>query len=532
MIAQFAALRSGEDVFDEDDETFDKCRALNKKGRRCGLFAQSDALAALEELTSVTNLGNIEKRDELLLRFVKASHCSQHHGKGAVRFFDEWRLEQQGAADSDDDTTLDTAGSSEVDAEAHYTCRKTPSSLEEETPRRLKLPEQPKHQRDSPEVQPEQDSQETLVEAVANITIADNQPAATPQKTIIITRETHIEGLGVTDLRRRGSVRDKSLVLKEIYKHPTAEDMKTGVVYILRHRRIKNLFKVGYTKKTAQRRHSDANNCYGTDTDVVYETEGGPFAGSFKAEKIAHCILEEQKLWVKKCEQCDRSHREWFMAEFEVVLQAVQLAEKFLRLPAYDTVDGEMKLSAKAHAMLEPLIFNVDKLEVILASQKTEVQVVETQVDGSETITRTIDKNVTVTSIEAVGPEDTAPAEQEQVGRKLRSQNLGGRIGNWGNKAKKAVRKFSNPVSRGASPEVEEGGMAQTPASTEELFVKLTWAVMPEEVKASYAGASSGRPRAFSDLKDTVRQYGRDFGEAFNAAMREREGKDVPAAKA
>jgi T5orf172 domain-containing protein len=371
-----------------------------------------------------------------------------------------------------------------------------------------------------------------LVEAVANITIADNQPAATPQKTIIITKETHIEGLGVTDLRRRGSVRDKSLVLKEIYDHPTSEHMKTGVVYILRHRRIKNLFKVGYTKKTAQRRHSDANNCYGTDTDVVYETAGGPFAGSFKAEKIAHCILEEQKLWVKKCEQCDRSHREWFMAEFEVVLQAVQLAEKFLRLPAYDTVDGEIKLSAKAHAMLEPLIFNVDKLEVILASQRTEVQVVEPQKDGSETVTTSIAKEVTITSIEAVAPDDNVPAGYEQGGRKLRSQNLGGRIGNWGNKAKKAVRKFSNPVSRGASPEVEEGGLAQTPASTEELFVKLTWAVMPEEVKASYGGASSGRPRAFSDLKDTVRQYGRDFGEAFNAAMTGKEGKDVPVAKA
>jgi hypothetical protein len=540
MITQFAALRSGEDIFEGKEEPdFLQCRALTLKRDRCLNRNQKqlrNARARYESLKTGLSHGNLEESDALLRQFVEASHCSRAgHQSGAILFFNEWLLKQQmaGTANATDpETDLATADSSEVDGEEHYTCRMSSLSVKEETPRRSQLPEQAKHPKDSSEAHPEQDSQETLVEAVANITIADNQPATTSQKTIIITKETHIEGLGVTDLRRRGSVRDKSLVLKEIYKHPTAEDMKTGVVYILRHRRIKNLYKVGFTKKTAQRRHSHANNCYGTDTDVVYETEGGPFAGSFKAEKIAHCILEEQKLWVKKCEQCDRSHREWFMADFKVVLRAVHLAEQFLRLPAYDVIDSEMKLSAKAHAMLEPLIFNVDKLEVILSTQKTEVQVIEPQKDGSETVTTSVAKEVTITSIETVAPEDTVPAEQEQAGRKLRSQNLGGRIGIWGNKAKKAVRKFSNPVSRGASPEVEEGGMAQTPASTEELFVKLTWAVMPEEVKASYGGTASDRPRAFSDLKDTVRQYGRDFGEAFNAAMTEKERKDVPVAKA
>jgi hypothetical protein len=168
MIAQFAALRSGEDIFvGKDEKDFLQCRAFTLGRIRCANYNQKQlrsARARYESFKTGLSQGNLEESDALLRQFVEASHCSRAgHQPGAILIFNEWLLEQQ-RADTANATNLNmdlaTADSSEVDGEEHYTYRMSSLSVKEETPRRSQFAEQAQHPKDSSEAQPEQDSEE------------------------------------------------------------------------------------------------------------------------------------------------------------------------------------------------------------------------------------------------------------------------------------------------------------------------------------------------------------------------------------
>ncbi|KAL7935648.1 hypothetical protein V8C35DRAFT_297868 [Trichoderma chlorosporum] len=160
-------------------------------------------------------------------------------------------------------------------------------------------------------------------------------------------QDTAIKGLGITGLQRSGSIRDHSPVFQVICSHPTPEKMKEGVVYILEHEENPSLFKIGWSRKSAQERLNQPNNCYGINTRIIYETKR--FAGAAQAERIAQVVLRHVNIRVLECFKCQGGHREWFLAPRETVRETVMQVEGFLQMPAYTLQDREYKLSPEAY---------------------------------------------------------------------------------------------------------------------------------------------------------------------------------------
>lgn len=176
------------------------------------------------------------------------------------------------------------------------------------------------------------------------------------------TKETIIEGLGITGLQRNGSLRDHSPVFRVINSHPTHDKMKEGVVYILEHKENPSLFKIGWSSKSAEERLRQPNNCYGINTKIIYETKR--FCGAPQAEKIAQVILRHANIRVLECDHCKGGHREWFAAQRETVCETVMHVEEFVQIPAYTLQDGEYKLSPEAYDRVVKQMCNFSVLKL------------------------------------------------------------------------------------------------------------------------------------------------------------------------
>ncbi|ETS03830.1 hypothetical protein M419DRAFT_74794 [Trichoderma reesei RUT C-30] len=188
------------------------------------------------------------------------------------------------------------------------------------------------------------------------------------------TEDTVIKALGITGLHRNGSVRDHSPVFQIISSHPTPEKMREGVVYILEHNENPSLFKIGWSSKSAKERLHQPNNCYGTNTKVIYETKR--FAGAPHAERISQIILRHANICVIECAQCKGGHREWFAASRETVRETVMSVEEFVQMPAYTLQDGEYKLSQEAYdrVVKQMCNFSVLKLGELIRGPKEIVE--------------------------------------------------------------------------------------------------------------------------------------------------------------
>lgn len=160
-------------------------------------------------------------------------------------------------------------------------------------------------------------------------------------------KDIAIEGLGIIAIRRTLSLRDHSPVFQVINSHPTPAKMEEGVVYILEHKKIPSLFKIGWSSKSAEERLQQSGNCYGINTKVFYETKR--FVGAPQAEKIAQVILRHVNIRVSECFYCQGGHREWFAAPRKTVHETVMHVEEFLQMPAYTLQDEVYKLSPEVY---------------------------------------------------------------------------------------------------------------------------------------------------------------------------------------
>ncbi|KAM0530000.1 hypothetical protein ACHAPS_000638 [Verticillium nonalfalfae] len=134
--------------------------------------------------------------------------------------------------------------------------------------------------------------------------------------------------------RRLAKNRDRSQTLRELYKALTKKQAQLGIVYVLAHRNLSGLFKVGFSATSAAARLKQSKNCYKKDMDIIYES-GQRFFGAFKAEKLAKTMLRDQNVHVRKCSQCAAGHVEYFQGTREQILSVVHAMEMVLQTGAY-----------------------------------------------------------------------------------------------------------------------------------------------------------------------------------------------------
>ncbi|KAG7125357.1 hypothetical protein HYQ45_013231 [Verticillium longisporum] len=147
------------------------------------------------------------------------------------------------------------------------------------------------------------------------------------------------EEVGRGELYRRGTPRDPGPFISELYKHLTPQQRKEGVLYILEHTKVPNLFKIGWSKNSATSRLKQRENCYRYNTKIVYESPSRFFAAK-KAERLSHIALRYQNVRVRECVHCGRGHHEFFKGSLKQVRNVVEALEKIVRNKAYEHVYG------------------------------------------------------------------------------------------------------------------------------------------------------------------------------------------------
>ncbi|PON23708.1 hypothetical protein TGAM01_v207355 [Trichoderma gamsii] len=317
-------------------------------------------------------------------------------------------------------------------------------------------------------------------------------------------RETPVDELGIISLQRNGSLRDHSGVFQVISSHPTADDMREGVVYILDDIENLFLFKIGWSSESAEERLKQPKDCYGVKTKVVYETPR--FAGAPHAEKLTRVILQHANIRVFPCEKCKGGHTEWFSAEEETVRQTVMQVENFVEMPAYTLQDGEYKLSPEAYSRVVKQMcdFSIDKMGELMhrnpegnEAAKSTIMLYEpisvaplTPPDTPRPSTRdtrdilfeTQDANESLVSLSSQASKKSRLSAGTKVARKLKHFVT----------AKNSVKEYLTR-SRGSTPEVESSDKRAFGA----VFVDL-----------------KGKARGLgTKAREDVREFRRDFKE-------------------
>ncbi|RYP65665.1 hypothetical protein DL769_006244 [Monosporascus sp. CRB-8-3] len=286
-----------------------------------------------------------------LREFLTASHCWVH-GPKAVESFEKWKKIRATTVPSSADRppmiSDDDHDGTPTSLHAAATAQPMDSVLG-----KAKQPELTSETNHNAYVHVETvtDGISTMaITAAGQIDVIDNHGNAG-----VATAERIIR-LGLASLQRKGSLRNHAPVFSEIHKPLTSVQKLDGIVYVLQHKFEKGLFKIGWTRGTAEERLNQAGNCFGSNAEILHQTRGGPFFAASKAEKLAQTVLRHHNLTITECEQCGGGHREWFRAPREMVVETVETMETFVRLPAYESKDGQTwKLSDAAYEMIRTM---------------------------------------------------------------------------------------------------------------------------------------------------------------------------------
>ncbi|RYP65089.1 hypothetical protein DL771_008470 [Monosporascus sp. 5C6A] len=354
-----------------EDWEFKGCLALAKSTRKpCGNGPKlpEEAKGLRSHFRAMKECPETDEFFDQLKEFLTASHC-YCHGPKAVKCLEEWKKIRATTVSSSADRPP-TIGGDDHDC--------TPTSFHGTATTQPTDPVFGKAKR--PELTSETNHKayvhvETVTHGVSTMAIT-----ATGQINVIDNRGNdkvataeRIFGLGLTSLQRKGSLRNHTPVFSEIYKPLTSVQKEYGIVYVLEHKIENGLFKIGWTRTTAEERLKQAGNCSGSNAEILHQTRGGPFFAASKAEKLAQTVLRHHNLTITECEQCGGGHREWFRAPRERVVEIVEMMETFVRLPAYESKDGQTwKLSDAAYEMIRTMCeFSTSRLRSAITRIET-----------------------------------------------------------------------------------------------------------------------------------------------------------------
>lgn len=346
------------------------------------------------------------------------------------------------------------------------------------------------------------------------------------------TQDVRVVGLGlISTLQRKGSLRDDSPVIRELHKHLTPQELEEGIVYVLEHTTTPGLFKVGWTRTSVHERLGHPKNCYSKHTKVIHETTSGRFAGASKAESLVQVILRHQNIKVVECEQCGGGHREWFRSSKDEVLRTVKLMEEFVRLPAYELCEGEMKLSREANAFVKAMCsFSTSRLESLMARPENRGRETIESTSSVDAQSSTPEASVEQSVQESIESEENPSSSTSRFSDRSKpprvslatkcgvfAANTKGRLGRLFNRSRE-----STPEPEDASSTDRSNADANTSKGPEELLVKFLWSLLPADSKPEQGVTDEG-PRDMAALKTVVRQMADDFRKDFEAAY---EGSD------
>lgn len=367
LAAILASIDKFPNVYDDSDLT--RCRGLNKgssnrcKNNGCSEEERSKIRILLSEFRDITEIPETADFYEKMRTYITFTHCKRQHGKPARKAFSEW--EKQRIANTSETTPITpilplfpSPTTDDIFQDALSEICDTMSQIS--------ILGGPLYS----EPVSDCDSEETISEYVQS-SIDDTTTAVAAQKIFVMPdnhtkgrKDVRIPGIGIRGPLRTGSERNHAPVFDVIGSHPTDFMMQEGVVYILEHISIPDMFKIGFTTKTAAGRLKQPGNCYRIGTNIQHETKNGVFRGAPFAEKIIKKILRHQNIPIVDCEKCHKRHTEWFEAPRETVFKTVEGIEDFIQLPAYAKEGGVWKLSPEGHKVYKSMCnFDLEKLQ-------------------------------------------------------------------------------------------------------------------------------------------------------------------------
>lgn len=243
----------------------------------------------------------------------------------------------------------------------------------------------------TPSTSPDPTPHKAMVQDFSSLSLGSHNKAGTSSNSDIQLDESDAQMISrcPNTPQRKGSLRDDSPVIKEIYRYLTPEEQCDGVVYVLEHNKCAGLFKIDV---------SEGENINNSEAKLIHQTQGGPFFGASKARTLAQVILQHHSLEARECSRCGERHEGWLKAPREMICETVVRMEDFVQLPAYTLQDGEMKLSPTADKIVKAMCsFSVKRLDTLMA-------------DGNEQTLTPADDNKQQVSESNTAPQSTSAA--------------------------------------------------------------------------------------------------------------------------
>lgn len=331
VMRELAAILEDIDPFpNPNDSDFERCRGFKENDNigRCRIRLTEDQNqidSLLSQFQNMTKCANTKSLHDKMQTFITLTHCKKYHRDGVLEAFDRWKTQRKAALKNSRPVTPSRSATSHNDS-----------------------------------FKPDSDT--NYDESILDSHIADkmkNLRIDTPTSSRIGDKDTEkvesrreiFEMLGDVHFPKKGKEYKHGKIYQAI-EEPLSEKSQAGILYVLEHTEISGLFKIGRSKFPVDVRHSQ--NCYKIETKPCHTTDK-PFFGHARAEKIAHTILKHKRLLIVECLHCENLHQEWFLAPKHEVLSVVKLAERWLKMPAYEKQDGVYKLTPQALNILREM---------------------------------------------------------------------------------------------------------------------------------------------------------------------------------
>ena len=524
ILDEIAIIQHGLDEFPyPGDSDFVQCRGLAKStDKRCRIAKGTNEHRASELLAEFKLMREFPNSTDIyddIEEFLEVTHCHIHeknvlpifhHRKGLLQ-----SLRASPASDStvsehefdcifssylsEDLSTPASSPRSEILIQELVTSTKSDEISEENIDQNIAKGAAEDNAQDMNETVTETVTEAISVTTTEFVIEAVSEPAVSPEveraekdeKIVHQQEDSDLEliGLGLNSFERKGSLRNTSPVIKEVYKSLRPEQQCEGLVYILEH--TSGALHIGYSTSSSKGGVDQACERYATGTEVVYITSA-PFYAAAKAQRLAQVILQHQDLIVRDCQQCGGAHNDWFKASSDAVRETVVGMENFVQMPAYSLQDGEMKLSPAGKTVIEAMHgFSMARLEGIMATQDVRVdQETPETPEKTSRVTNAVDSSPQWDIERTTQNQDDPPSQTfSSVARpkgKKRDSFEWSKIKNLFTRTpeKGAGDSEGNKVSRSEkvpppSPDVES------------VSRSFFWALFPHEIKSQNGGAAN-----------------------------------------